>query len=134
MRRSCRDLLAVFFLAALLGSCATTIQEQRADAESLRTAAENYWNLRLTEDYERTYALEDRQDLPPFKDYRNKVSAMMRLKIVAHSIEKVDVEGNEGTVGVEVSVRLPGPQTPVGQFFSDRWTYKDGKWLHVLHK
>jgi ABC-type transporter MlaC component len=133
MRMTYRKLLAVFLAAVVLAACAT-LPEQRPDDEALRDAAENYWRLILSADYERTYALEDRQDLPPFKDYLDKVKAMTKFRIVGHSIGKVSIEGNEGTVGVEMNVMAPGLQTPVKQFFNDRWRYTKGKWLHVLFK
>ena len=133
MRTWCQGLLALLLLAAFLGSCAT-IPEQRPDNESLRIVAENYWRLRMADDYERTYVLEGREDLPPFKDYLDKVRAMKKFTIVSYSIGKVSVDGTAGTVEVELNIMLPAQPKPIKQIVYDRWTYKEGKWLHLLPK
>jgi hypothetical protein len=133
MRREYQVLLAVVFLTAFVASCAT-VPEQKPDNESLRVAAESYWQARMNDDYKRTYALEEREGLPPFEEYLDKVRAMKRLNIESLTVGKVRVDGTSGEVEIDMKVMLPGMSAPLKQFFNDRWIYKRDRWRHLLPK
>jgi uncharacterized protein YceK len=113
----------------LLHGCATMPKE--ADLkESLRSKAEEYWKLRLQDKYKETYRMEDISDLPSFDEYRETAMLIKKFKIESFYIDKTEVEGEQGTVTVRVSVIKPPIPKPVKDVFIEEWIFKDGKWRH----
>lgn len=125
---------ALILLIALLPGCATTMPTQEEMQKSLLTTAELYWKLRMQENYEAIYKMEDSEDLPPFAQYVGKVRAMRRLYIVSHEVTKAVAEGDKGTVDLDFQLMLPQVSKPVRQPLREQWVFKKGKWLHKLPK
>lgn len=122
----------VAVVAALFLGCATIPKE--ADLkESLRTAADRYWKLRLDEKAEDTYKMEVDQGLPPFETYRQLATAMKKIQITSISVKEVSVSGDKGDVDMEWSYMLPKVPKPFHQIIKDNWIYKDGRWRHLSY-
>ncbi len=131
MKSESRRLILVSLLCALvlLPACAT-VGKESDPAGSLSTIAAEYWKMRMEDKYEKTYAMEDREGLPPFEEYRNRVMAMKRIYIVSHRIKDVKTEGSGGTVEVEFSFLLAQTTKPFHQIVTDLWIYRGGEWRH----
>jgi len=125
-------LLSPVVLFFLVG-CATLSKE--ADLkESLRAAAERYWNLRLADKYEDTYKMEDENGIPPFEQYRQRAHAMKKFQIVSISVKSVNVDGNRGDAELEWTYMMPRISKPFHQNMKDEWVFKDGGWRHLFHQ
>ncbi|HUO76579.1 MAG TPA: hypothetical protein VMU21_03290 [Thermodesulfovibrionales bacterium] len=111
-------------------NCAT-IPEQGDLKASLKESAEKYWKMRMDEKYEDTYKMEDKEGLPPFEAYLQKVKAMRRFAVAKYTITNESVEGEKGTVTVYLEVMLSAPR-PIPSGFGDAWIYRNGRWRHVL--
>lgn len=119
------------FILIIMSGCATIPKE--ADLrESLRTAAVDYWKLRMAGEYEKTYAMEDREGLSLFKDYVPKAMAIKRMNIISHSIKDINIEGTKGFVDVEFSFTLPPVSKPFKEVIKDQWIFRNGKWFHIM--
>ena len=125
--------LPVIFLSFVVffTSCATLPTGEDRDA-ALKATAETYWKLRMDDKYEDTYKIEDTIGLPPFEKYREKASAMKRIKIESISVKDVHVSGDKGVVDLNWSYFLPKIPKPFHQIIGDNWIFRDGKWLHEL--
>ena len=128
-----KSALLFSLMVFLLYGCATMPNE--ADLkESLRSTAEEYWELRIQDKYEETYRMEERTDLPQFDFYRDRVKLIKNFDIQSHSIEEITVEGNNGSVKVRFSFIIPQAPSPVpfSDFILDQWVFKNRRWWHVL--
>ena len=126
--------IGAFFLSMMLFmllGCATIPKE--ADLkESLKTAADRYWKLRMEDRYEDTYKMEDSQGLPPFEEYRNLVMRKKGVQIRSVAVQNVTVNGDSGEVDTEWIYALPKISQPFHDVIKDRWTFRDGTWWHTL--
>jgi len=121
-------IMAVYM--ALLFGCATMPREADLE-ESLRTAADGYWKLRLDEKFEDTYKMENDQGLPPFEKYRDLARAMNKIRITSISVKEVKINGDKGDVDLEWSYMLPNISKPFHQTIKDEWLFRGGKWRHA---
>lgn len=126
-----------FFLALLVvmtlcffNGCATIPKAEDPKA-SLRSAAGEYWKLRMEDKYEDTYKMEDREGLPPFEYYRQKVLLMKKFSILSYSVKDVSIDGDKGTVTVQFDVMFPNIPKALPQILYDAWVLRNGKWRHV---
>jgi hypothetical protein len=109
------------------GRDAMTPEQQEA---SLKLAAEQYWNARIGGKFETAYAVEDKEGLPDFADYRLKASQIMKLNPQDFTIGKIMIDGHRGVVTVRFSLLLPNIAKPAPKLIQDEWVYQKGKWLH----
>lgn len=118
------------FLAVFVLGCATLPKEADLKA-SLRSAAEEYWKMRVAGKYEETYKMEETTGLPPYEEYVKMLIGSKMIKYTASSIKDVHVEGTEGKVSFELSFLMPQIPKPFQQLSEEQWVYKGGKWLHI---
>lgn len=119
--------------ALLLDGCASPNLQGEVDLdESLRVKAEEYWKLRMEDEYIKIYEMEEQTGLPKFEYYRKKVSAMKRIKINSYVIRGVSIQDDKGIVDIEFSFELPQVSKPFTQAVKDQWVFKNGKWWHIL--
>jgi hypothetical protein len=116
----------------MTAGCATgrdvmTPEQQEA---SLKLAVEQYWNARIEGKYETAYAVEDKEGLPDFADYRLKASQIMKLSPQDFTIGKITIDGQHGVVTVRFALRMPNIPKPIAKLIQDEWIYQKGKWLH----
>lgn len=131
-------ILGIFLgFIVLLSGCAT-IQREGDLKESLRSAASNYWKMRLEGKLEDTFKMEEKEELIsrnkqglPLNDYY-RVEATITGPIISYSIKKVQVLDGKGRVDLEFSLTLPEMSYPARQLLTDSWIFKDGKWRHIF--
>jgi hypothetical protein len=130
----CRNACAMALMAVMTVcflNCCATIPKQEDPKALLRSAAAEYWKLRMQDKYEDTYKMEDREGLPPFESYRMKVMLIRKFNISSHSIKDVNVTGDKGTVQIQVDVMLPRIPKALPHVLYDAWVYRNGQWRHV---
>ena len=128
-----------FFLGfiVLLCGCATIPREGDLK-ESLRSAASNYWKMRLEGKLEDTFKMEEKEGLIsankrglPLNEYY-KAKATIGGQIISYSIKDVQVLDGKGRVDVEFGLTLPEIPYPVHDILTDEWIFKNGKWRHIF--
>ena len=130
----------LFLVCALLAFCLVTgcvtgkdaVTTQGPNEDSLRSEAERYWNARIDGDYETAYAIENKEGLPAFADYRLKASNIRKHNIQNISIDNIKIEGTGATLKLTLSVRLPASPKPFKSIIRDSWIYKNGAWRHLF--
>lgn len=131
-----RRLIALLFIlsfSALSSGCAT-MPEQKDLESTLKEAAERYWNIRLKGELKDAYNMEyEEGGLPSDMDrYLYKAGLIRKFIITKHRIKEVTVEGKNGTVLLELHIRMPAIPAPFKQTMKDSWIW-DGKWRHILN-
>lgn len=121
----------VLCLVLLFSGCATVHTENDL-RESLREGAMAYWKLRMADKYEETYQMESGEGLLPFIEYLDRVRAMKKFNIVSHSVKGIKIDGQKGTVEVEISFLMPVTTKPFKQVLWDEWRYEGGRWRHLF--
>jgi hypothetical protein len=137
-RRAHAPLLLAVFLALFIFNGCATISEVADREESLRSAASNYWKMRMEGKYEDTYNMEDKESLtkgntkglPLYEYYLRK--ARITSTATSHSIKIVRFLDDKGLVDVEFVLTFPEIPRPVNQTFTDEWIFKNGKWRHIF--
>jgi hypothetical protein len=131
---NCQIHLLLVLTLLFAAGCATIPKAEDMSA-SLRNIAEDYWNKRMEEKYEDTYRMEEKEGLPSFENYRNKVMRMKKIEIKSHSVRDLSVTGDKGTVNVQFDMKPPGLPfaiKSIPQIIKDSWVFKNGKWRHIL--
>ncbi len=125
--------ISSILIIMIVHASADTIDRQGIK-DTLKDTAHKYWNLRMQQDYEATYKMEDKEGLPSFKDYVPRVQAIKKFNIKSHSIKDivVDDKGISGIVTIEFKILMPAISKPFIQLLDDKWVYKDEKWIHIL--
>jgi hypothetical protein len=124
--------LALWVLCMMSG-CATARQEMTPEQKeaSLRVAVEQYWNARIEGKYDITYGLEDKEGLPAdFTEYKLWASVIMKVNPLDFSVQKIVIEGEQGTATLKLSLRMPNVSKPIPKVMRDAWVFRSGKWLH----
>jgi len=121
--------LLLLVLTVIFFGCATVPKETDRTV-LLKAEADKYWKLRFEDRYKDSYKMEDNNGLPEFDAYRERASAIKKIKLESFSIDKADVDGDKGVVSVNVYFYLPQVQRPFNQALYDEWVFRDGKWLH----
>lgn len=128
----------------LLCGCAT-VPKQANPEEALRSAATDYWKMRVEGRFEDAFKMEEKERLREKKAavseakseslldfYRFK--AVVAMPVASFKIKDVSIEeGNKASVDVEFTVPMPEGAPPILQMLTDEWVFSNGKWLHVFH-
>lgn len=111
-------------------------ESKMADPEgTLRKQAEQYWTERLiNKDYEYTYKEEFKDGLPPFSEYEKSLKFVTKFGVSSVRVEKIKIEGDQGTVTLQVACQLPRVPKAVDVPLGDRWVMKGNQWKHILEK
>ena len=100
---------------------------------TLEKQAERYWTERLiNNDFQYTYKEELKEGLPSFATYEKHIEAISRFRVSSVMVEKVKVEGDQGTVTYLVICRLPGIPKEMDIPMGDRWIIKGNQWKHLF--
>ena len=130
-----------FLVFVILMGCATVpLPKQAVTQESLKGTASAYWKLRMGEKYKDTFEMEDKEALqklngqgrPLYEFYVDRARAIRNTDIKSYSIKDVTLEDGKGRVDVEFIFTLPEIPKPIHQVVSERWVFRNGKWLHIL--
>lgn len=125
-------LVVTVIMIIMITQVSAEVTDRQVIIDALKNTAVNYWKMRMEQDYDATYKMEDKAALPSFKDYVPKAQAIKKLNIRSHTIKDIIVDGTSGTVTIEFKVLMPAVSKPFTQFIEDKWVYKNEKWLHIL--
>ena len=126
--------LLLFFPCALLifFGCESKMTDPEG---TLRNQAQQYWTERLVNgNYEYTYKKELKEGLPPFSEYEKNLNPISQFGVSSVRVEKVTVEGDKGSVILQVACRIPRIPKEVDVPLGDRWIIKGNQWKHILAK
>jgi hypothetical protein len=121
----------------LLFMCSCAGMPRQAETEeSLRNTASVYWKLKMEGKFDETLKMEDKESLikantggAPLNEYYRAKAAMTPRP---YEIKKVGIQDGKGRVDMEFAVTFPEIPKSVHQPYTDLWTFKDGKWLHLF--
>jgi len=127
--------IAFFFLIIFSGCSIKEATKNGPDGGELRDRVATYWQLKVEEDFMKSYEYE-----APY--YRQQTSVMNYLKSMNTDMVKylaatpgdVQLDGDSARVNVQLRVRVKPPQMKSDEYntlLTEKWVKVDGVWYHV---
>ncbi len=121
--------LLIFALLFINYGCATVHEKNE---EFLRSIAEEYWKLRIEGDFNKSYKLEYKENLPAFEAYKNIATGILKVGIKNFKLSNLRIEKETALIDVEFNFSLPGIGKTSRDILTDKWIYENGKWWHIM--
>jgi len=133
LKRRCLVCIPLFFLPLFLLMILACESKMTDPGGTLKEQAKRYWTERLVNnDYQYTYKEELKEGLPIFATYEKNLRVISRFGVSSVKVEKVKIEGDQGTVTLQVACRFPGISKEIDVPLGDRWVIKGNQWKHLL--
>ena len=131
-----RFLAIAFFLLIIFSGC--SIKEavkNKPDEEVLRYRVMEYWNYKINQDFDKSYAYEH----PLYRKQMKMVNYIGSfntevVKWTAAKIEDIRMDGPSAEVGLKITVKVSLPGVRTGEDDSrvkEEWRKVDNVWYHV---
>lgn len=126
----CFIAVSLLLLLSLLSACESKMADPKGTLEKL---TERYWTERMIKkNFKYTYEEELKEGLPPFETYEKKLTAITRIPTSSVKVNKVKVDGKNGTVTLSAKCRIPNFPADVDIPMGDQWVIEGNKWRHIL--
>ena len=136
MRRQILSLkVSVFLVWIIVINCSWAMGKPISDEQRLKARAKSYWELKIKEDYKKTYDYEIstiKKQYPVDKYIRLFGSYIRYEKAEIKNIEFLDKKNAKVHLILHLTMPIVSGKKKHRMPFVDNWVKENGKWMHYL--